>query len=338
MGLLEQAMKILIFEYCSAVGSQQIDGRGRLSALGWAMLQACVEDCVAAGHEVHTLVSSQFAMRCPVGSEVTTSEGADLMRSLERALTPIDAALIIAPETGGTLSAITALVEQSGKLLLGSSSRATDMAADKLLLPQTLASVGCKVPATRPWPCASSDNEGKEKWVLKPRRGAGCEGIVLTTCLRTTPAFTDEYVLQPWVKGTDASVSLIVGARQALVLSVNYQKLNFVSHLHYEGGAIPLEHPMCSEAIACARKAVDAIPGLRGFVGIDMVLAQDEVYVIEVNPRITFAYCGLRQIVSANLMEIIFAAASGRDIPRELPLTGSVEFDRFGEVYKHAHP
>ena len=35
------------------------------------------------------------------------------------------------------------------------------------------------------------------------------------------------------------------------------------------------------------------VPGLKGYVGIDMVLSDDECYVIEINPRLTTSYLGL---------------------------------------------
>src|SRR5690606_21918601 len=56
-------------------------------------------------------------------------------------------------------------------------------------------------------------------------------------------------------------------------------------------------------AVALARRAVAAIDGMLGFVGVDMVLTDDpdDDAVIEINPRLTTAYVGLRRLTKDNL-------------------------------------
>ena len=39
---------------------------------------------------------------------------------------------------------------------------------------------------------------------------------------------------------------------------------------------------------------VESFSGLRGYVGVDVVLGQDKLYVVDVNPRLTTSYVGLR--------------------------------------------
>ena len=51
-----------------------------------------------------------------------------------------------------------------------------------------------------------------------------------------------------------------------------------------------------------------AIPGLRGFVGVDFVLGVDgRATVLEVNPRLTSAYVGLSARLGRNLAAEILA-------------------------------
>jgi len=57
-----------------------------------------------------------------------------------------------------------------------------------------------------------------------------------------------------------------------------------------------------------AAQVVKAIPGLRGFVGIDLVWhAQRGPVVIEVNPRVTCAYVGLSASLARNLAAELLA-------------------------------
>jgi Predicted ATP-utilizing enzyme (ATP-grasp superfamily) len=56
-----------------------------------------------------------------------------------------------------------------------------------------------------------------------------------------------------------------------------------------------------------AKNIVNCIPGLSGYVGIDLVLSEGGPLVIEINPRLTTAYAGLRQSLGKNPAEWILS-------------------------------
>lgn len=74
--------------------------------------------------------------------------------------------------------------------------------------------------------------------------------------------------------------------------------------------------------MAAARAAVGALPGLRGHVGVDLVAAPDRCVVIEVNPRLTTSYVGLRRVLRANLAELVWRAAVEGGLPGRLGTRG----------------
>lgn len=59
-----------------------------------------------------------------------------------------DAAFLIAPETDGRLEAITAMVEDCGKLVIGSSAAGIKAAGNKMLTHQLLTARGVPTPRT----------------------------------------------------------------------------------------------------------------------------------------------------------------------------------------------
>jgi predicted ATP-grasp superfamily ATP-dependent carboligase len=60
---------------------------------------------------------------------------------------------------------------------------------------------------------------------------------------------------------------------------------------------------------ALAQHVTQALPGLRGFVGIDVVFHPSRgPVVIEVNPRLTVAYAGLSAALGGNLARTLLAA------------------------------
>jgi predicted ATP-grasp superfamily ATP-dependent carboligase len=76
---------------------------------------------------------------------------------------------------------------------------------------------------------------------------------------------------------------------------------------------------MAGRALAVAAAACRLIPGLKGFVGVDVVLTATEAWVIEVNPRITTAYVGLRLACPFNLAGALIKAATRGQLANTCP-------------------
>ncbi len=68
--------------------------------------------------------------------------------------------------------------------------------------------------------------------------------------------------------------------------------------LEYRGGTLPA-HGVGS--VPAVRRAVECVPGLRGFVGVDFLRdeASEEVTVLEINPRPTTSIVGLVRLLPA---------------------------------------
>ena len=85
-------------------------------------------------------------------------------------------------------------------------------------------------------------------------------------------------------------------------------------------------------------KAVEAIDGLKGFVGVDLIINADEkdvysVYLLEINSRFTTPYVGLKEIANFNIgktiVELINGEISIDDI--DVSLDGEIEFKKSGD-------
>ena len=72
-----------------------------------------------------------------------------------------------------------------------------------------------------------------------------------------------------------------------------------------------------------------------GFVGVDLVLGREpdgsEDFVIEVNPRLTTSYVGLRAAARSNLAEVMVNIANGATASIEYT-DRPIEFDTSGNV------
>jgi predicted ATP-grasp superfamily ATP-dependent carboligase len=83
-------------------------------------------------------------------------------------------------------------------------------------------------------------------------------------------------------------------------------------------------------------KAVKGVSGLQGYVGIDLILgaapdgAGDSV--IEINPRVTTSYIGLRHLCRDNLAEKMLRVAKGEEVSPPSWHAGPLRFDADGNV------
>jgi len=251
-----------------------------------------------------------------------------------------DAALIIAPESDGVLGRISGWLEAAGVMLLGASTAAVAVAADKWLSYQLFRQNAIPVPDTRlvnPRDGLKSAKSPRLPLVIKPRQGAGAEGVRLVADLASLPqemaqtqACAGQCLVQAFVPGVHASVSLLSNGRQAIPLSLNSQRIQVGAPFVYQGGSIPLKHPLKERAFALAQQAARLVPGLRGYVGVDLVLAPEQCYVIEINARITTSFVGLRKIINLNLAQAIWQACQSGYLPTEVALTGSISFGKEG--------
>ena len=96
----------------------------------------------------------------------------------------------------------------------------------------------------------------------------------------------------------------------------------------YEGGTVPFDHPLKQEAFREGEKVVEAFSGLRGYVGVDLVLAKDKSFVVDVNPRLTTSYVGLRRVASFNVAEALINAVLKRKLPTKQAFDGFVYFSK----------
>ena len=146
-------------------------------------------------------------------------------------------------------------------------------------------------------------------------------------------------LIQEFIDGKDVSVSLLSDGVKAIPISFNEQFVELKNDKGtYVGGKLPYDNKFKDEAFEIAVKAVEAIDGLRGFVGVDLLINNDEkdvysVYLLEINSRFTTPYVGLKQIANINIGKSIIDLKEGKLDINELniSLDGEVEFRKSGD-------
>ena len=311
-------MRVFVYEFLSA-GERAGPETASLLAEGGAMLAALLEDFRRVpGVEAATMLGVAGKAPPPgvaVHHVTRSDEGAVFRRLAAEA----DWTLVVAPEIDGVLTDRIWSVEEARGRLLGPTLAAAQLAGDKLRLAGSLCERGVPTPPAVLWPAAPSSFPA----VCKPRHGAGSQEIHLVRdpgelrriAEEVRGSQQDDVIVQPFVPGQAASVAFLIGPGRRLALPAAAQHLSTDGRFRYQGGSLPLPPPLARRATQIAARAVDAVAGLGCYVGVDVVLgaAADGSgdAVIEINPRLTTSYVGLRALARFNLAEAMLAVAAG---------------------------
>jgi predicted ATP-grasp superfamily ATP-dependent carboligase len=149
------------------------------------------------------------------------------------------------------------------------------------------------------------------------------------------PAYAWPRRLEQYVPGLAASVAVLCGPAGKVPLVPCKQRISDDGRFRYLGGELPIAPGLAERAADLAKRAVAALPQTVGYAGVDVVLGRDphgaEDYVIEVNPRLTTSYVGLRAAAESNLAKAMLLVAAGNAWQVEFS-NRPIEFDSSGNV------
>ncbi|MCA9235989.1 MAG: ATP-grasp domain-containing protein [Planctomycetales bacterium] len=335
-------MHVFVYEWIT--GGGLVDHPGRLPesllAEGAAMASAAAQDFLAiSGCRVTRLGDPRLEPATLRGERrVEIHSEAQRRDEFAAAAAAADYTLVIAPEFDRILTKSFAAATEVGARLLGGSADLIRTASDKHRTCERLTAAGISTPAAV---LIEADAERLPRdfeypGVLKPLDGAGSQHTLLVE----GPG--DEPPPYPWTRrlerfcpGRPASVAAICGPGGQAILPPCWQWLSGDGRFTYRGGAIIGESGPAARATSLAERVLAALPPATGYVGIDMVLGDapdggDDV-VIEVNPRLTTSYVGLRAAVDVNLAELMIAGFEGTPLP-SVGSAAAIEFTSAGDV------
>jgi hypothetical protein len=298
-------MKVFVFEHLAG-GIHAHDAAMLEPALlrqGGAMLQSAAQDFREIGAEVVTMMHGR-AVCDMAGVQVhPVDEGSDIDVMFDELAAAADSVLVIAPESEGILEGWLKRVDGAGGISLGSSSDAAALCGDKLKFAHHLNVVNILTPPTML--LTDSTDELEYPIVVKPRDGAGCEDTFLMRgpedLDRLPPG--ENWIVQPFVNGIDVSCSLMVHGMDVKAMPPGRQYIQGDSLMRYCGGSVGLEDELATRAMELAINAVSWVPGLHGYIGVDIVLGSSAATdrVIEINPRLTLSYIALKELCQTSM-------------------------------------
>ncbi len=246
-----------------------------------------------------------------------------------------DLAIVIAPETAGILEERIAFFRKKCPVI-APDPNALALTCDKLQLAHHWQKHGVPTPSTA---LANQWSQDRVPCVIKPRDGAGS----VDTRLITSPAdfeavaLDESRIAQDFLPGRAASITFLIGPNRTVSLPPTFQRLSSDGEFRYLGGDYPLPIPLARRAQMIGERAIQSIDGLRGYIGVDLVLgdAEDgsEDFAIEINPRWTTSYIGLRRAIRVSLAGILIKLIQGEVVGNPQWIDAPVSFDSDGNVF-----
>lgn len=158
--------------------------------------------------------------------------------------------------------------------------------------------------------------------IIRPTKGGGGHGIQLARNLEEVEKIFQllsnqrKIMIQEYVKGIDASCSLLSSGRSALAVSVNEQLIGIpelgAKDFVYCGNIVPLiaKKQICDRIRECSETLCKLLD-LKGSNGIDFVIQKDEPYLMEINPRFQGTLECVEIVKGLNLVESHIKACQG---------------------------
>lgn len=312
-------MKLFIYEHITSGALSEQPLPNSLANEGNAMLAAVLRDCVDLDYLTlstlrdHRLATLDLFDREPRHLCHTVNTLNDYTQLWQHCLNDCDAVLIIAPETDDTLADLQQLALNQGKRILGCEPNAIRLASNKYSCYQHLHKHHIAAVETMLADHWSTDAFASPTgYILKPLNGAGC---IDTYYFQTREALEQTFstydlktlkqtIIQPYLKGISASLSLLAADDTIEVLAINQQhiiqsqqQLKLTGCTINDTNVVPFSF---EQAHLLAKQIHSAIPGLWGHIGVDIILTQDNAFVIDINPRFTSSYIALRESLGLN--------------------------------------
>lgn len=230
---------------------------------------------------------------------------ADPMLAWPELVADVDGVLLVAPESEQLLSRLARRLRDADARLLISSDAALATAGDKTRLADILGELA--LPGV---------HAAAGAWVQKPVHGAGGEDCLRGSGPRATRAA--DTVLQPYCSGRSFSLNGFIAWDGPRLLCVNEQFVDWPGDRFVLGGIL-VNLPGDERFGACCgilERVVQAIPGLYGFIGIDVVDCSDAgMRVVDVNARLCTPSARLRAATGINVIRYYLDDAARRVLP-----------------------
>lgn len=358
---------VFIFEFISGGGFNKVDIPSSLFCEGFGMLRSLIADFKAMDFFISTLLDSRIyflsnLLQADIINKVDARDNyINIFRNNVRKCKYI---FLIAPESSNILYMLTEIAKKNKKTILSVDLEGIKLGTSKIKTYCFFKKNKVNTPKTYAIPLKNKNldlefviqkfKELKHPIIIKPNDGVGAESIYFFERERQIRDFflnlddnfeyNKTYILQEFIDGRDLSVSLVGNSSNSnsqlikpLFLSVNSQDVeitNLKVKSEYFGGYTPVEDQ--NEIVNDLSKILNRIDlsKFSGYFGIDFIQKKIKtIHLLEINPRLTTSYIGLRNVININPVELIINSKLNLLNPVKLAYNNYSNFSRLELFY-----
>ncbi len=315
-------MKILVFEYITGGGFNKQELPNSLVSEGRLMLNALLDNLIRLNHLEVTLMLDwrleDSANRVGINTiTVIVKPEHDISEEFARLVKQSDLVWPIAPEFDGILQNLCQTVESLGRILLTSPATAVAIAGDKLKTYELLNRHHIATVPTWMLDDFRFDRfKASNEWMVKPVDGVGCaDSFVITDQQEFEQMATRKgsYIIQPHLQGAKTSLSCLFKQGRGWLVCANLQRFEFINR-QYHLTDIVVNYQNVERYRQLVADIALALPGLWGYVGIDLIETAGSIRVLEINPRLTTSFVGIDDALGINVAEAILQLVQGEPL------------------------
>jgi tyramine---L-glutamate ligase len=317
-------MRHFLFEFITGGGFVDQPLPESLISEGEIMIQTLIDELINAGYSDLSLFrDGRLALFDKDIKQYVVEESYE--KKISESMHQVDVSWLIAPETGGCMLRLAELFSSRSKIFVGSTLDAIRIATSKISTYQALTDAGIKTVDTRF--LSDSVPSSDSGWIIKPDDGVGSENCFIINdkeVLLRQAKTNEKFIVQPYIEGKSLSMSLLAFNGDVRLLGCNEQYIEIKKGQPKLIAVGVNEYlKLKNEMLSLAKKIVSTISGFAGYIGVDLIAIQNELYVLEINPRFTTAYAGISKSLGCNITEQILNTFLNETLP-DIDLTNAI--------------
>ena len=311
-------MRVFVTEFITGGGMANHPLPEGLKQEGLLMLKSVLADCSRINNiELVTTLDSRIKIDSDNIEISEVGDSANYFRQVHSIASQCDVCWVIAPESGGVLATMVHDLTQENATTINCDLETIRISGDKLKCAIHLINANLKT-----IPCLSREevNSSDQKIVIKSRFGVGCEGLRICDSGKHALDYIEDFeqwVVQPYVEGKHLSLSLLCLQGEAKILACNIQKFIGEYEPRLQRCSVNAV-PVTNQLKILANKIAQTLPGLRAYVGVDVIENENELLIVDINPRLTSSYVGLSEVLTQNPAELCIDSIMKNKLPNKI--------------------